>query len=699
MALFVSYWGSTNRPEQPPPLCFRALPWACRITALRLPLRQYALTFPLLMRFCCYHLNGLIRMLAVCWLCVSCLPALFAEEISLEELVTNGRDLVDQDVQGTFEALEGALEEIGPDAMTEEAGRLNLYYSMAAGRLDRVEDAIAHAQRTRIIAQRVGDRLLENEALTALSGLLSMFGDYEASLELNAESLEIAEEVGDPLLKYRALHMTGIIYWGLKDWDTTLRYMDEAFASKPESERLAFKDYNNLGVANMEAGRYKRAEELFMQVTGLLDAQPNEYGEALVLSNLGDLRQREQRPGEALRLLELSIEKARTAGSVWVEARSLRHRARALAQLGRLDEAIETGREALRLSREQNQRAEVMDAWELLIELEEDAGNYQAALEAQRAFSDLQSSLLDLQVRNRAILHRVDLETAQKERRIAELEQERIRSRWQLGMLVLVLALTGVLAFVVYQRFRDQRQSNHKLRQLNREKDEFIGIAAHDLRNPIGAVQSLSNLLLEDWPPSDPEESRQQIKHIHDSSTRTLHIVDNLLDINRIEQEGISPKCESIDGPEVIESAIRSYGNAITEKHQLVIREFEATGLSVMGDVFILQQVLDNLISNAVKYSFPGARIWIGCRLESDERVRFSVRDEGPGISAKDMERLFTKFARLDNRPTGNESSVGLGLSITKRLVEAMNGKIWCESSPGKGSTFVFTLPRAGNAG
>lgn len=616
-----------------------------------------------------------------------------AHAVPLEELVENGKALVNKDVQGTFNALEAALGELDPDAITEEAARLHLYYSMAAGRLDRVDEAVLHSQRARIIAQKIGNRRLEKEALSALSGLFSMLGDYQAALEINAESLEIARELEDPLLEYKALHMAGIIYWGLKDWETTLRYMEKAFASKPDSEPYVLTDFNNLGVANLEAGRFERAEDLFNKGLAQIEEQPNEYGEALIFSNLGDLRQRQQRPQEALRILDLSIRKAKAVGSVWVEARSLRHRARSLAQLGQLAEAIETGREALRLSREQDQRAEIMDAWELLIDLEELAGNYEAALEAQRAFTALKSRLLDLQVRNRAILHTVELETAEKERRILALEKQRIRNRWQLGMVIFGLFLTGIIAFVVHLRFRDQRESNLKLRQLNDEKDEFIGIAAHDLRNPIGSVESLANLLLDEWPPKDVDDSREQLEHIRESSTRMLHIVDNLLDINRIEQEGISPRTECFDGTEVIENVLRANQKRAAGKHQQVIREFTANGTQVQADPFMLHQVLDNLVTNAIKYSFPGNRIWIGLEPASGNRLRFYVRDEGPGISDKDQKRLFTKFSRLDNRPTGNESSIGLGLSITKRLVEAMDGEVWCDSSPGKGSTFSFTLP------
>jgi len=108
----------------------------------------------------------------------------------------------------------------------------------------------------------------------------------------------------------------------------------------------------------------------------------------------------------------------------------------------------------------------------------------------------------------------------------------------------------------------------------------------------------------------------------------------------------------------------------------------------VLADATVLTQVIENLVSNAVKYSPPGRNICVRL-LKSPERARCQVRDEGPGLSAEDQKKLFGKFARLSAKPTGGEHSTGLGLSIVKKMVEAMNGKVWCESELGKGATFI----------
>ena len=109
-------------------------------------------------------------------------------------------------------------------------------------------------------------------------------------------------------------------------------------------------------------------------------------------------------------------------------------------------------------------------------------------------------------------------------------------------------------------------------------------------------------------------------------------------------------------------------------------------------DPSVTVQVIENLVSNAVKYSPPGKNIFVRL-LQPAEAIRCEVQDEGPGLSAEDQKKLFGKFARLSAKPTGGEHSTGLGLSIVKKMVEAMNGRVWCESELGKGATFVVQFP------
>jgi signal transduction histidine kinase len=241
-----------------------------------------------------------------------------------------------------------------------------------------------------------------------------------------------------------------------------------------------------------------------------------------------------------------------------------------------------------------------------------------------------------------------------------------------------------------------------ELSRLNEEKNEFMGIAAHDLRNPLGAITGYAEIILEEaesLQPSPPEQfarSRQEMtecaSRINETSKRMAEMVQNLLDANRIERGEMQLHLAPTDLGPALKSVVESQRPHATAKQQTIHLEVLATPAMALVDPGVTVQVLENLVSNAVKYSPPGKNIFVRL-LHSAESVRCEVQDEGPGLSPEDQKKLFGKFARLSAKPTGGEHSTGLGLSIVKKLVEAMNGRVWCDSELGKGARFVVEIP------
>jgi signal transduction histidine kinase len=232
--------------------------------------------------------------------------------------------------------------------------------------------------------------------------------------------------------------------------------------------------------------------------------------------------------------------------------------------------------------------------------------------------------------------------------------------------------------------------SNAELVRLNQEKNEFLGIAAHDLKNPLTVVIGTAGLLCLS---RDPDRTRQMAGKIVAAGERMLHLIKNLLDANAIEQGRFTSNIKRCDlqalACEVIEN------NLPTATRKDIRLQLESdTACWAMTDLNATTQILDNLISNAVKYSPLNKTVHILTNSRNGI-VEISVRDEGPGISAEEQTKLFQKFTRLSTRPTGGESSNGLGLSIVKRLAEAMHGSVRCESKPGEGATFTLQLPVA----
>src|SRR5262249_51342508 len=171
-------------------------------------------------------------------------------------------------------------------------------------------------------------------------------------------------------------------------------------------------------------------------------------------------------------------------------------------------------------------------------------------------------------------------------------------------------------------------------------------------------------------------------------------MVQQLLDANRIERGEMKLTPAPTDLSALVRSVVEGYRPRAQAKHQALVLQGDGAACPAVVDSQVTVQVLENLVSNAVKYSPPGKTISVRLKKESGA-TRCEVRDEGPGLSADDPKKLFGKSARLSAKPTGGEHSTGLGLSIVKKMVEAMGGRVWCESELGKGATFIVELPPA----
>jgi signal transduction histidine kinase len=208
------------------------------------------------------------------------------------------------------------------------------------------------------------------------------------------------------------------------------------------------------------------------------------------------------------------------------------------------------------------------------------------------------------------------------------------------------------------------------------------------LKNPLGVVIGTAELLRIC---RDEKQNDRMIGNIVGAGTRMLHLVKNLLDANAIEEGSFKTNLEYFDLHAVVQECLETNVIIAARKEISLKLETEIACIAV-ADRNATIQILDNLISNAVKYSPRKTAVHFSVTTENGGAF-VTVRDEGPGISGEDLKRMFGKFTRLSARPTGGESSNGLGLSIVKRLAEAMNGTVHCESKFGEGATFTLRLP------
>ena len=248
-------------------------------------------------------------------------------------------------------------------------------------------------------------------------------------------------------------------------------------------------------------------------------------------------------------------------------------------------------------------------------------------------------------------------------------------------------------------RIRDLQQNllvqNHnlavalsQLQSMNEQKNVFLGVVAHDLRNPLAGIAMMAELLVEEMP---DDQHRKDVHRILDASRSMAELLTRFLDINRIESGQVRPEPEPLELETFCLSRLERFAVMAQAKGQSLYLD-KSGALSVLADPKFLQEVVDNLMTNALKYSPKGKPIRIVIAQEAGWGT-VSVIDEGPGFTEDDKKKVFGRFAKLSAQPTGDESSVGLGLSIVKHMVEAMDGQILLESEEGQGSTFKVRLP------
>lgn len=245
----------------------------------------------------------------------------------------------------------------------------------------------------------------------------------------------------------------------------------------------------------------------------------------------------------------------------------------------------------------------------------------------------------------------------------------------------------------VQQQKDEILEKNEELVILNNEKNSLIGIVAHDLKSPLNQIAGLVSLIKLTSDNMD-EESLKYISTIGDSAGRLNAMIAKILDIEAIESKASNLNFETVDLTDLITELTANYTITASEKNiALNIHVDKKKHIAIVDKSFALQ-VFENLLSNAIKFSPKDKKIEVFLT-KGKETIRFEVKDQGPGISQTDQSKLFGKYQKLSAKPTGNETSTGLGLSIVKKYVEAMDGKIWCESESGKGASFIVEFMAA----
>ncbi len=229
-----------------------------------------------------------------------------------------------------------------------------------------------------------------------------------------------------------------------------------------------------------------------------------------------------------------------------------------------------------------------------------------------------------------------------------------------------------------------------RLKQLERTREEFVANVSHELRTPLSLIKGYVETLL-DGARNNPEVAERFLKIIERNTQRLDLLIQDLLTISALESERIKLDLQSTKLRPLVEKVFADLNSRAENKSMTLVNELPE--LIATADLNRVDQVLANLVDNAIKYGRAQGRVIVGGKKVDGDKVEIFVQDDGPGIPPESLDRVFERFYRVDKARSRDQGGTGLGLSIVKHIVQAHGGEAWVKSEPGQGATFFFTLP------
>ena len=265
-----------------------------------------------------------------------------------------------------------------------------------------------------------------------------------------------------------------------------------------------------------------------------------------------------------------------------------------------------------------------------------------------------------------------------------------------------VLSVFGEHAAIAIQRVEEYRaldtraslleEANRRLLEVSRMKEIFLYTVSHELKTPLTCIIAYAEFLRQDENSIEPEQRKTFSRILYDQAHRLLELVNDIMDLSRLEGGAVRLNLSPADLNDIVESSVQTLDTLAVRKGIRLAQELGADLPEITIDASKLRQVIVNLLNNAIKFTEAGGTIGVLTRAQDDQLV-VEVTDSGIGIAARDLTRVFDLFARTDVAVNRNYEGLGLGLHLVKRLVELHGGRVWVESTPGKGSRFSFSLP------
>ncbi|NUO03397.1 MAG: tetratricopeptide repeat protein [Saprospiraceae bacterium] len=537
-----------------------------------------------------------------------------------------------------------------------------------------------------------------------ISSTYQAMGDFKKAYDFGLDCLRRNEAIKDSAGIAEAYYELGTLFFYQKNPEEALSYYKQSLAiseSIKETKAL-YSCLGAIGSAYEELGDLNTALQYTLQSLEIARAVKQKLPEAYALHNVGTVYIKLKMYDRALRYLNASLKLKEELDDVWGLVASHKYLGILHLQQGEFDEAIRQLNAGLDLAKASNSKNREAELLTILGEAYEKAGRPAQSILSLRHAADLKDSILSETIVRELGEKKESYELVKKEREIAVLTKEREISRLRTIIFGIIAAFLLLVGWQLWRQNRIEKRSNALLQEksdyidgqnqllklANSELQQFAHVASHDLREPLRTIGSFSTMLSRHLDSKFDDEAREYQGFIQDGVKRMQRLLDDLLDYARIDHK--ENEREVTDLSRVAGEAMLNLKNQI-ESNQATVEVQPLPTIRVFPRQMV--QVFQNLISNAIKYrSEAPPHIRISAVFSpQDNQHTFAVSDNGIGMEQANLERIFNMFVRLHSQ--GKYEGTGIGLATCKKIIERHGGKIWVESTPGKGSTFYFSIP------
>lgn len=539
--------------------------------------------------------------------------------------------------------------------------------------------------------------------------LMESQGLYTRAYQAYFLSLRLFEELGDKLGICNELVNIGLIHQYRKEYKLSDKYFQQSLklAEELNYEGGIASALNNLGMNAQERNDLEKAKTYFERVLAIDVKSGDEANIASSFNNIGTVYTGLKEYDRALDFFKQAETLKRKIGNNGSLANTYNNIGNVLLSQRRLKESEQYLLKAKHIGEELGYKQVLAENYQILSDLNKVKGDYKSALEFYLRSHSLKDSLINtesnLLIRGMESQYRLDKANAELELKNVEIQNA---SNLRL-MYVVVIILLMILCFYFYYSIRQSYKLNKILKQQQleviyakdqaehaaRAKSQFLSVMSHEMRTPLNAIIGVANLLKEGVVSEDQQENLQVLQS---SSQNLLHLVNDLLDLNKIEFGKMTLDKKTLDIKKVIDGILEMFKLIAAQKGIMLVGKVDsAVPDKLVGDEIKLTQVLTNLVGNAIKFTEKGSvtlSVDKGLLTPTGMRVRFTITDTGIGIPKEKQGVIFESFTQASIETNRKYGGTGLGLTISKKLIEILGGELAVKSEVAKGSSFSFDI-------